>query len=98
MPSDLQFFVYDIVNAQQSALSGDRYPPARLTSQDAQITAVATSYVPLEDPLRLLAADFIRRIQRPQISPHDYECLLQNVRLVQQVYEAVQHSQCFRVS
>jgi len=74
------------------------HPPVRLTSQDAQITAVATSYVPLEDPLRLLAADFIRRIQRPQISPHDDECLLQNVRLVQQVYEAVQHSQCFRVS
>lgn len=62
--------------------------PCALARQAAQLTPGAAGCVSLEDPLRLLAADFIRRIKDPQISPHDFQCLLQNVRIVQQVYEA----------
>jgi len=62
--------------------------PSDLARQDAQMTPDATDCVPLEDPLRLLAADFISRIQSGRNSTQDNARLVQNVGIVQQIYEA----------
>jgi hypothetical protein len=59
----------------------------QLASQDAEMTSPATGCVPVEDPLRLLAADFISRVRTGRNSTQDDARLVQNVRIVQEIYE-----------
>ncbi len=62
--------------------------PGDLAGQDPRVTPPAEGCFPLEDPLQLLAADFIRRVAAGGNAGQDPLRLVQNVRLVQQAYEA----------
>ncbi|NIL99004.1 MAG: Gfo/Idh/MocA family oxidoreductase [Planctomycetales bacterium] len=64
--------------------------PSDLAGQPEPNDPIGPQALPLEDPLRLLAADFISRVRTGRNSTQENARLVQNVRIVQAIYQAAE--------